>query len=162
MSPLTYQIEVVANSVSETQKIARHIGELLKKPATLALIGDLGSGKTAFVQGLAQGLGVPDNYYVTSPSYTLINEYPGRIRLFHVDIYRLENDIDLEDIGLYDILLGEGVVAIEWADKLAPGCLSDRLELVFDRNTPGCRRIDIIAYGHMPCGLLKNLEKNMG
>jgi len=77
------------------------------------LTGDLGSGKTSFVQGLARGLEVPNDYYITSPSYTLINEYPGRHPFFHVDLYRLEDPVDFEDIGLYDILDVNFVVAIE-------------------------------------------------
>ncbi|MBW2192696.1 MAG: tRNA (adenosine(37)-N6)-threonylcarbamoyltransferase complex ATPase subunit type 1 TsaE, partial [Deltaproteobacteria bacterium] len=66
-----------------------------------------------FVQGISRGLNVPSDYYVTSPSYTLVNEYPGRHLLFHVDLYRIDNVSDLEDIGLYDILDSGGIVAVE-------------------------------------------------
>ena len=92
------------NSAEETKRLGRKIGSLIDDPIVLALSGDLGSGKTVFVQGLARGLDVPPDYYITSPTFTLVNEYPGRLRLFHIDLYRLDHFGDLEDIGLHDIL----------------------------------------------------------
>jgi tRNA threonylcarbamoyladenosine biosynthesis protein TsaE len=100
---------------------------LISAGTVICLTGDLGSGKTSFVQGLATGLGVPDDYYITSPTYVLINEYPGRYPLFHVDLYRIEDPVDFEDIGLYEILHGKGVVAVEWADKLSKDFQSEYL-----------------------------------
>jgi tRNA threonylcarbamoyladenosine biosynthesis protein TsaE len=84
------KICITTHSVEETRELGRKIGLLIKQPFIIALIGDLGCGKTAFVQGLALGLGVPADYYITSPTFTLINEYPGRWPLFHVDLYSLE------------------------------------------------------------------------
>ena len=84
------KIDITTHSVQETRELGQNIGRLISQPITLALIGDLGSGKTAFVQGLAQGLDVPADYYITSPTFTLINEYPGRLALIHIDLYRLE------------------------------------------------------------------------
>ena len=84
------QINIETKSVADTQRLGQQIGRLINEPTTIALIGDLGSGKTAFVQGLARGLEVPSTYYITSPTFTLVNEYPGRLPLYHIDLYRLE------------------------------------------------------------------------
>lgn len=109
---------VVTRSPAGTRTLGRAVGSCLGPGAVLALSGDLGSGKTVFVQGLARGLAVPEEYYVTSPTYTLVHEYPGRCPLFHIDLYRLEGGADLDDLGLPDLLGGEGVVAVEWAERL--------------------------------------------
>jgi tRNA threonylcarbamoyladenosine biosynthesis protein TsaE len=119
-----------------------------------ALIGDLGSGKTVFVQGLARGLDVPAGYYVTSPSFTLINEYPGRRLLRHIDLYRLDADLDLDELGLTDILKSDGVAAIEWADKLPDRAVSDRLEIRFAIGGGDRRTLRFLAYGQDPASLL--------
>ncbi len=100
----------------ETKKLASQMAQKLKIGDVVLLKGDLGAGKTTFIQGLAQGLGVPEDYYVSSPTFALINQYPGRITLFHVDLYRLEAS-EVEDLGLED-LLEEGILAIEWAERL--------------------------------------------
>ena len=93
------------------------VGQLVGEGDVLALEGDLGSGKTAFVRGLAKGLLVPDGYAVTSPTYALIHTYPGRLTLFHVDLYRISGEDDAENIGLFEFLGKEGVCAVEWAQR---------------------------------------------
>lgn len=105
-------------SAEETQAIAESIGRRLNRRTLITLTGDLGSGKTAFVQGLAKGLDVPADYYVTSPTYNIINEYPGRMPLYHLDLYRLSEPEELYDIGLEEILEDDGIVAVEWPDRL--------------------------------------------
>jgi len=91
------------------------------------------SGKTVFVQGLAKGLGIPGETEVTSPSFALIHEHPGgRLPLFHVDLYRLDRLIDLEDLGLEEILDGRAVVAVEWGEKLPASYLNDHVTLRFE------------------------------
>ena len=147
----------VTTSPEATRQLGRDIGRRLRAPTVITLTGDLGTGKTVLVQGLARGLGVPDTYYVTSPSYTLINEYPGRMGLVHVDLYRLETHFDIEDIGLADILNGDGIVAIEWADRLGPvlpdAYLDIRMKMIDDL----VRDIRITAYGLAARNLLKSL-----
>jgi len=140
-------IEITTGSPEQTHELAWKIGTCLVSGTLLTLSGDLGSGKTAFVRGLARGLGVPEDCPVTSPTYTLINEYPGRIPLFHSDLYRLEGGADLEDIGLYDIFYGEGVVAIEWPDRLQPDALSDHLAICIEIVDDVSRKIRITPYG---------------
>ena len=121
----SFSRRTVTRGQAETRSLGRAIGKAIAGGSVLAITGELGAGKTVFVQGLAEGLEVPGRYAVTSPSYTLINEYPGRLRLFHVDLYRLEDPSSFEEIGLFDILTGEGVTAVEWADRLPPGLLDE-------------------------------------
>ena len=154
----SFKLHTTSHSLEETQELGKNIGALFESPTLLALTGELGSGKTAFVQGLASGLEVPQEYYITSPSFTLINEYPGRMRLFHVDLYRLENYTDLEEIGLYEILEGDGVVAVEWAEKLPEDLLSTYIAIGFNIIDDETREINIIAYGHDAVGLIKALD----
>ena len=143
--------------MDETQKLGEIIGAAVTGGTVLALTGDLGSGKTAFVQGLARGLEVPNDYYITSPSYTLINEYPGRFPLVHVDLYRISDPMDMEDIGLYEILHNNGVVAIEWADRIEQKLLPDPITIHFELTGNKTRKICITAYGVKNSDLLKNI-----
>ena len=98
--------------------MGRLIGEILERGDVVALIGELGSGKTCFTQGLAKGLGVEENVPVVSPTFTLINEYPGKIPLIHLDVYRLSGPRDLEDMGYEEYFEGGGIIVIEWAEKI--------------------------------------------
>jgi tRNA threonylcarbamoyladenosine biosynthesis protein TsaE len=147
--------KITTYSVKETKKLGEKIGKRLKGKIVFALTGDLGSGKTSFVQGLARGLEVPNDYYITSPSYTLINEYPGRHPLFHVDLYRLEDPVDFEDIGLYDILDDNYVVAIEWADRIRQQLLPDHVTIKFEMSGDTSREICMSAHVINSVNLLK-------
>ena len=142
---MTYQIS--SSSVDETQRLGQTIGEMLHKRILLALSGDLGSGKTTFIQGLAKGVGVPDDCYITSPTYTLINEYPGRLPLFHVDLYRIGRPEEVEEIGVLDVIRENGVTAIEWAEKIMDDLPPERIDLDFNIAEKETRRIVITAYG---------------
>lgn len=116
----------------------------------MALNGMLGSGKTCFTQGIARGLGVPSGMHVTSPTFTVMNEYEGRLPLFHVDLYRVKNLFELEEIGLEDVLGRVGVAVIEWADKL-PGILPlEHLRVIIDLVDEDVRQLDFVACGAMP------------
>jgi len=106
---------IVSNSVKDTHKLARHLMKQLPGPQVLALHGDLGSGKTCFVQGLAAALGVARP--VTSPTFTLVHEYQGTRPLVHVDLYRLRDSLDALMLGLEEYFESGGVTAIEWADR---------------------------------------------
>ncbi|MBU1162704.1 MAG: tRNA (adenosine(37)-N6)-threonylcarbamoyltransferase complex ATPase subunit type 1 TsaE [Proteobacteria bacterium] len=155
---LNKQVQIITNSPDETRALGEKTGKNLDLGTVLALTGDLGSGKTIFVQGLAKGLDIQDDYYITSPTYTLINEYPGRYHLFHVDLYRIGNYADLDDIGLYEILSGDGVVAIEWADKLPKNLLAEYLAVHIDILNDKSRKISIAAYGLIGENLIKKLK----
>jgi tRNA threonylcarbamoyladenosine biosynthesis protein TsaE len=141
------QIRFITNSLEKTLALGQRIGSFLDTVMVLALIGDLGSGKTVFTKGLAAGLGVPSNYRVTSPTYTLINEYPGKLPLYHADLYRIDSTDELEDIGFFEILYGSGVVAIEWADKLPANTLLEYIRIDFTMRDDDSREILITGHG---------------
>ena len=152
------QFQITTHTSDETQKLGKTIGKWIEHPLVIGLSGDLGSGKTAFVQGLAEGLEVPDEYYITSPTFTLINQYPGRFPLFHIDLYRLDGISDLEDIGLDELLYDQAVIAIEWAEKMSPDLPAEHLAMTFKITDDDYRRISLIAYGHNIDNLIKALE----
>jgi len=109
---------IISHSPQETFELGRQLAATLRRGDVLALAGDLGAGKTQFTKGLAAGLGVEAD--VTSPTFTLIHEYPGgRLPLFHIDLYRLEDEDEVLGIGIDEYLDGDGVTVIEWADKFA-------------------------------------------
>ena len=155
VSPLSYQI--TSFSLDETQAIGQKIGEIVVTGTLITLYGNLGSGKTSFVQGLARGLGVPAEYYITSPTYTLINDYPGRCNLYHVDLYRIDGIDETEDIGLYEIMDGDGITAIEWADRIEKDLPSDRVSLEFETTSDDSRIITLKAQGVREIKLLKEI-----
>jgi tRNA threonylcarbamoyladenosine biosynthesis protein TsaE len=110
---------VISGSPAETFRLGRFLGKGLRAGDCVALTGELGSGKTCLTQGIANGLGVPDSYAVTSPTFTLINEYPGRdATLVHMDVYRLSGSDDLDDMGYEEYLRGHCVLVIEWAERI--------------------------------------------
>lgn len=151
-------IRILTRSPEQTLALAEAIGRRLKPGAVLALTGDLGAGKTLFVKGLATGLGVSPDIVITSPTYTLINEYPGRLPLGHVDLYRLETEVDFDDIGLYDLLDEDGVAAIEWADRLGPDALGDHLTVHLTVAGLEEREIRLIPYGLAMTDLLREIS----
>ena len=153
-----HRFKITTRSIEATQNLSQTLGELLNQPLIIALLGDLGSGKTAFVQGLARGLEVPDKYYITSPTFTLINEYPGRLPLMHVDLYRLDSIADLEDIGLEERLYDKAVIAIEWADKLSDSLPARHLTVTMDIIDDNSRTLSLDATGHQEVNLIKALE----
>lgn len=115
-------MEYVTNSESETEELGVRLAGRLEPGAVIAFTGDLGAGKTAFTRGLARGLGIPGR--VTSPTFTIVNEYEGgRLPLFHFDMYRLGSSDELFDIGWEDYLSRGGVCAVEWSENV-----SDALE----------------------------------
>jgi len=109
---------IASTSAAYTFSLGKKLGEILEAGDVVALIGDLGTGKTSLTQGIARGLGVSEAYAVTSPTFTLINEYPGRHVLYHLDVYRLMNARDLEEMGYEEYFFGRGVTVIEWAEKI--------------------------------------------
>jgi len=121
---------IITKSEIETVSEGERLGRSLKPGAVVALYGDLGAGKTAFTRGLAAGLGI--SMCVSSPTFTIVNEYPGEIPLFHFDMYRLESENELFDIGWDDYLDRNGVCAVEWSEKVpgafSPDCVSVKIE----------------------------------
>ena len=128
-------MEYITNRVEETERLGERLAAVLEPGAVVAFTGDLGAGKTAFTRGLARGLGITER--VTSPTFTIVNEYAGgRLPLFHFDMYRLAGEDELFDIGWDDYLSRGGVCAVEWSENVA-GALEG-----------GCVRVDIRRGGH--------------
>jgi len=142
------QICLTSHSPEFTRGLGETIGRNLHARTVIGLTGDLGSGKTVLIQGIARGLGVPEEYAVTSPTYTFINEYPGRLRLMHVDLYRISDSAELMDIGFDDIFDEKNVVAIEWADRIAPDELDLDMDIRIRVMDDVSREFKIFFYGH--------------
>ena len=108
--------EIVSASAEATEAAGERLGRTLGPGAVVALTGELGAGKTCFIQGLVRGLGAAVR--ATSPTFVLVNQYKGRVPIHHVDAYRTQSLTEMIDLGLLELMSGEGVTLIEWADKL--------------------------------------------
>jgi len=138
--------ERLTTSPVETQLFAERLGRLLRPGDVVALIGELGSGKTLFCQGLAQGLEVPETFNITSPTFSIINEYPGRVAFYHLDLYRVGSVAEFSELGLEEILYGQGAVAIEWAERLGQELPADRLEVRLNFEDETSRSLIFLAF----------------
>jgi tRNA threonylcarbamoyladenosine biosynthesis protein TsaE len=126
--------KIITKSAEETVELGKKIGAFLLPNDVVALIGPLGAGKTTLIQGIAEGLQVKD--YVTSPTFIIINEYQGRVPFYHVDLYRLDEVKDIEDLGIEEYFNRGGVCVIEWAEKLGglkpKACHEIELKIISD------------------------------
>jgi tRNA threonylcarbamoyladenosine biosynthesis protein TsaE len=111
-------IQFETRSASDTLILGEKIGRHLEAGDIVFLFGDLGAGKTTLTQGIARGLGVAKEEYVRSPTFTLVNQYKGKVPVFHIDLYRIASSHELEDLGLQEVFSGEGISIVEWAEKL--------------------------------------------
>ena len=134
-------------STSETIRIGKSIGSLLMPGDVVALVGELGTGKTQFIKGLAVGVGVGKPTYISSPSFTLINEYAGKVPFYHIDLFRLKSEKEAEELGLEEYFQGGGITAIEWADKI-PSFLPQEMLWIHIRYTgKHTRSIEMVGKG---------------
>ena len=134
-------MEYITNSPEETEKVGAALGKILNPGTILAYRGDLGAGKTAFTRGLARGLGYDEP--VTSPTYTIVNEYlGGRLPLFHFDMYRLASSDDLWDIGWEDYLERGGICAVEWSENV-DDAMENAVWVTIHKTGENSRRIEI-------------------
>ena len=134
-------MEFITNSPQKTEALGQKLGQMLPAGTVIAYRGDLGAGKTAFTRGLARGLGIQDP--VTSPTYTIVNEYlGGRVPLFHFDMYRLHSADDLFDIGWDDYLERQGICAVEWSENVAEA-LEDPLVVTICKTGEESRKITL-------------------
>lgn len=138
-------ITIITKSAAETGDLGRALGKILKPNDVVALSGELGSGKTTFIQGLASGLGIED--FVSSPSFTIINEYYGNIPLYHVDLYRLEEIDDIEALGIEEYFGRGGVVAVEWAERMKGLIPRKHMDVTFEPAGENERKIKIEPLG---------------
>lgn len=146
---------VETNSPEETAELGRRMGAQCVPGTLLALVGDLGAGKTRFVKGLAAGLGIQEDD-VTSPTFVLMNLHPGRLRLAHFDLYRLDA-VDLPSLGFYDVR-DDAVTVMEWADKVDEKLLGDHVRIEFALTGERSRRLMIQARGERSAEFLRALN----
>ncbi|MBO8171650.1 MAG: tRNA (adenosine(37)-N6)-threonylcarbamoyltransferase complex ATPase subunit type 1 TsaE [Bacillaceae bacterium] len=143
------------NSVEETQILAESLGEILKPGDLITLEGDLGAGKTSFTQGLARGLDISDT--VNSPTFTIIKEYEGRLPLYHIDVYRVGEE--LQDLGYEEYFEGDGVTVVEWASMVEDLLPEERLAVEIVKADDNSRIIRMIPYGTRFEKLCKELKQ---
>lgn len=134
-------------SAQETRVLAARLARCLKPDDCLALSGDFGSGKTTFVQGLAQGLGFKKKSLVSSPSFVVMKIYPGVLPLYHFDLYRLGDEREFEDVGFREFMACGGICAVEWADKIRCLLPEDRIDIDFRVAGPGKRQLRMTVRG---------------
>lgn len=132
--------EYVTNSERETFLLAQRLARNFKGNEVVLLVGELGAGKTIFAKGIASGLGLKNIHQVCSPSFTLINIYQAKSTIYHIDLYRLENDAEILDLGWEDYI-GQGVVIVEWAEKIKFNL--DGIRVLLEIRKGNTRRIKI-------------------
>lgn len=147
-------------SVQETIQFGKQIGQQLTGGEVLALTGDLGTGKTVLTRGIALGLGIPMDQ-VSSPTFTLIQEYPGSIPLIHVDLYRLERPSELSALGLEEYFTPSTIVIIEWAERFPQILPSDHIAIRLEHGeTEDIRLLSVSGTGSRSIRLVANIQKN--
>lgn len=153
-------IQYISESEKDTIHLGAQLAQHLKESDIVCLFGDLGSGKTTFVKGLAQGLDIK-RAVVNSPTFVLLNMYEGKYPLYHFDLYRLEKSEEILAIGYEEFLYGDGVAVVEWADKLGPLLPKEYLCIVLTHKTPHERRIKIEGMGKRYRELMETLGQRI-
>ncbi len=136
----------VTRCPGETVSLGKRLGKLLKPGDVVCLFGELGAGKTCLAGGLVEGMGA-GKAAVASPSFIMVNQYMGRFPVYHMDLYRLDSRVDVEDIGFRDYLSGDGVTLIEWASRIERELPSDRLDMVLAHISATEREIKLTIKG---------------
>lgn len=150
-------MKININSLQDTIKFGEKLGKLLKESDVICLNGDLGAGKTTLSKSIGKGLGVLE--YITSPTFALINEYQGRLPLYHFDVYRLNTYEELEDLGVEDYFYGKGVSLIEWAEKIYKVLPDERLEIwILRGDLDNERIIELKVFGDRYKTLIEELS----
>jgi len=140
-------MEVLLKSVEETLRFGERLGKLLKAGDIIALTGELGSGKTTLVKGIARGMGVKDPRHVNSPSFVILKEHKGRIPLYHFDVYRLDDPSSMDTVGYKDFFYGSGASVIEWANKIRELLPDEYLDMELTVTGEDSRRLVVEGRG---------------
>ena len=141
--------EFISHSQLETEEVGRKLAEKLPGGSVVAMYGDLGAGKTAFVRGMAKGMGL--SCRVSSPTFTIVNEYLGERELIHFDMYRLQSGDELFDIGWEDYVNRGSVCAVEWSENVEDAFYGDEIVVRFEKTSETGRRITILEGGETTC-----------
>jgi tRNA threonylcarbamoyladenosine biosynthesis protein TsaE len=134
-------------SLEETCAFGMAIGALAAPGDIITLTGSLGAGKTTLTQAIGRGLAVPDSFYITSPTFSLLHEYPGRIPLYHMDLYRLTSEEEIEELGFEEYLYGPGLTVIEWPERLGSLMPEERLDIELRFAGETARTAKLTAFG---------------
>ncbi len=153
-----HTFEVISQSPGHTRRLGARLGELLRGGELVLLEGDLGAGKTAFAQGIAEGLQV--RQVVSSPTFTLLKEYEGRLPLYHFDLYRLDDPLEILDLGFEEYFSGSGVCVVEWADRAEEVWPAEHLRIGFTMVSETQRRLLMSAVGLRSVELLIEFENS--
>ncbi len=151
---------VITTSPEQTEKIGELLGARLGEGNVVCLYGDLGAGKTSLAFGIAMGLEVEDKY-ITSPTFTFVNEYNGRVPFYHIDLYRLKNSSQLEGIGFGEYIDSDGVTVIEWADRAEDELPEERFSVYLSYVSENSREIGFLAEGEKYEKLLEELKRDL-
>jgi tRNA threonylcarbamoyladenosine biosynthesis protein TsaE len=154
MQSVAFTIE--SSSPRDTKAWGRRLASILEGGELLAFEGDLGVGKTCFIKGLARGLNLREQD-ILSPTFTMIQEHHGRLPLYHIDLYRLEN-VALDELGLREYLFSSAITAVEWFEKLSEARRIERLSIRLTYAAANARRIEFIAVGDRYAGIVKRLK----
>ena len=152
---------VISHSARQTRSWGRKLGKLVQGGEIIGLVGDLGAGKTCFVRGFAEGAGVGKNAWVRSPTFTLINEYEGRLPVYHIDLYRIGKAEELESLNLREYLYASGVSLIEWFDFLPAEEVDEFLEIRIAHAGAAARELTFAAHGERYEKLAGSLRNSM-
>lgn len=155
---MKHKIKLESTGIKDTTAIARIIGRHLLPGSVVCLTGELGTGKTCFVKGLAEGLGI-NSREVTSPTFIIIREYRGRIPLYHIDLYRIGFIEDIRDIGMDEVIYGTGVTAIEWAERIRDVLPDERIDITLKWINEKSRLIELKATGLNHSKMLRDAEE---
>lgn len=133
---------VITGSEEQTRQVGRKLSEVLDDGSVVSLEGELGSGKTQVVKGIAEGMGISPDRAVFSPTFTIVNIYEGRRKIYHIDLYRLEGNYDeIEEAGIFEILEGGGIVVIEWGERLKNYLPRDCIRIILKILDEGSREL---------------------
>ena len=151
-------LRVTSRSAQRTRNWGFNLGKVLQGGEIIGLVGELGAGKTCFVRGVAEGMAVAKEAWVRSPTFTLINEYHGRLPIYHIDLYRVSALGDFEELNLRDYLYSDGVSLIEWFEHLPAGEVEEYLEVIIDYRPGNRRQLTFTPYGGRYQELLERLR----
>jgi tRNA threonylcarbamoyladenosine biosynthesis protein TsaE len=151
-------IQIQVHSLSDTEKLGRLVGEKALPGDVICLDGDLGAGKTTLSQAIARGLEVPDSCYVTSPSFAIMHEYEGRLPMYHMDFYRLQDAGEVEDLGFEEYFYLNGVTVIEWSTRAIEILPDERLVLSLHQNDDLSRTVTLKGSGKYT-ELLRHIDR---
>jgi tRNA threonylcarbamoyladenosine biosynthesis protein TsaE len=151
-------VKITTHSSHETEEIGRKLGALLEKNAFVALFGELGGGKTCLTRGIVASVSPESAHLVASPTFAIMNEYPGAIPVYHFDFYRLASGYEILELGFDDYFQGDGICIAEWSERLGDMLPEDHLSVTFEQGSGDSRRITFTAGNTHSLALIDKLE----